>query len=195
MQIARMATTPLRPVTYNTDIEAFRHHCGGQFTGTYNCPLMLGTPLVYDAATGELVSVEGVLVEGHEHLNAELAILRDAIAQDAAAHGKAPEGFEGLMLRVQGGLSRFQLIDIRHPDIALWRQVNLLADLFCHLETSLPHVRPVQHQPTSALRSEGQFKRWLGTWKKPGIGGVLIKRAEYLPGSAGAAQDVCLVRF
>lgn len=252
MQLSRMARSTLRPLAFATDIDAFRQRCGGQFTGTYHCPIIGGARIVFDAGTGECVGEDGVVLD-QPHLVAELLVLCDALRagmvpggqgtddrcegaspqklagepvsaassvgesdmrreaagcgasqaaqQDAGARtGTVPEGdgvplaIDGVLIRAAQGPCHLRIIDVRHPRLPLWRQVNLLADIFCMNERLMPHVRPLPHDPTSALKSEGQYQRWLKTWKRAGVVGVLMKRAEYQPCAPDGLRDACLVR-
>lgn len=212
MQLSRMAHSTLRPLVFGSDIEGFRTRCGGPLTGTYHCPVIGGTRAVFDPVTAELVDGDGVQVEA-PHLVDELTGVWAALLAGLATQGgvpphgadsvpdsttgatpSQPSGIEGVIVRAAQGACHFRIIDVRHSSLPLWRQINLLADLFCVHEKTFPHVRHLPHEPTSALGSEGQYRRWLKTWKRPGVVGVLLKRAEYQPGAPGSEADACLVR-
>lgn len=205
MQLSRMAHSSLRPLAFGVDIDSFRARCGGQLKGTYHCPVIGGTRAVFDPATEELVDGDGVQMDA-PHLLGELAGVWTALTADLAPQGGdaargvdgtvvgAHVGIEGVVVRAAQGACHFRITDICHPSLPLWRQINMLADLFCVHEKTFPHVRHLPHEPTSALASDGQYRRWLKTWKRPGVVGVLLKRAEYQPGAPGSEADVCLVR-
>lgn len=183
----KIANSKRRPTQYMKDIEVFREACGGSLTGTYHCVLPMGTTVIYDMATAELFNAEGVVIEGQEHLNEEFGILCKAIAEAGKVSAQGvdyamPLAFEGILLRAKDGTGYFQIVDMHHQSLSLWQQINLLNDLFSALEKYIPHLRYSQHNPTSALKSAGQVKRWLAPWRKPGIGGILIKKADYMAG-------------
>lgn len=192
MQLSRMASTLLRPTQYEEDSNAFRARCGSVLTGTYFCSVPMGTRVLYDASTHELVTVEGIVIEDQPHLSNELDALCAAVAQMI---GEAPTAVEGVLLRDKQGTGYVQILDLHHNTLTVWRQINLLADIHSQMERNIPHIRPAQHSPSSALRSDGQFKRWLMAWKKPGIHGLLVKTAECLPGKPEALSDCCFISF
>lgn len=200
------AASKRRPARYNNDIDAFREYCGGALTGTYYCVLPLGTSVIYDVESQELLNAEGVIIADQGHIHEEFKILclavqeATALAQAQASQGQdsseapMPQAFEGLLLRANDGTGYFQIVDMHHPSLCLWQQINVLTDLFCLLEKKIPHLRFSPHNPTSALRSPAQFRRWIAPWRKPGIAGVLIKKADFIAGSEHTDTDVCLVR-
>ncbi len=203
-----MAHSQLRPTQYMMDLDAFRDVCGGSLTGTYHCVLPMGTTVLYDVAEAELLNAEGVVIADQEHLLEEFTLLCQGIMEAGKASAQAakyamPKAFEGILLRAKDGTGYFQIVDMHHQSLSLWQQINVLSDLFSTLEKSIPHLRYSQHNPTSALKSAGQVRRWLAPWRKPGIAGVLIKKAEYMAGAPsekhGTAEEqattsACLIR-
>ncbi|MFI3272101.1 MAG: hypothetical protein R3Y11_08390 [Pseudomonadota bacterium] len=189
-----IAHSKLRPAQYMADMDAFREACGGALTGTYHCVLPMGTTVIFDMTTGELFNGEGVVIGGQEHLHEEFRLLCQELmaAGEAAAQARPyamPLAFEGVLLRSKDGMGYFQIVDMHHESLSLWQQINVLNDLFSVLEKRIPHLRYSQHNPTSALKSAGQVKRWLAPWRKPGIAGVLIKKAEYMAGPCGLGES------
>ncbi len=198
----KIATSKRRPATYIMDIDAFRETCGGSLTGTYHCVLPMGTTVIYDVMTGELFGAEGVVIGDQEHLQEEFTLLCQELVDAGLASAQAapyamPLAFEGILLRAKDGTGYFQIVDMHHESLSLWQQINLLSDLFSAMEKRIPHLRYSQHHPTSALKSAGQVKRWLTPWRKPGIAGVLIKKADYMAGVEQGEQAhdaACLIR-
>ncbi len=195
MQLGRMARSALRPMIVGTDIEAFRRHCGGSLGGLFHCMRYPGPRLLWDGGTGEFVDEAGAVVEGLDALAGELAVLRDAVggALAGGASAAVPVSMDGALLRGQDGSAHYRIYDLIHPDLPVWRQVNLLADLFCQLEHRVPHVRPVPHEHTPAMKTDTRVARWLATWKRPGCGGVLLKRPELVYAPGRETPDVCSV--
>ena len=195
MQLGRMARSALRPMIVGTDVQAFREYCGGSLGGLFHCMRYLGPRLLWDGGTGEFVDEAGAAVADLDALAGELALLRDAVgvALGGSPSAAIPVSMDGTLLRGQNGSAHYRICDLIHPDLPVWRQVNLLADLFSQLEHRVPHVRPVQHEHTPAMKTDTRVARWLATWKRPGCGGVLLKRPElvYTPGRE--TLDACSV--
>lgn len=205
MQLGRMARSALRPMIVGADIEVFRQHCGGSLGGLFHCMRYLGPRLLWDGGTQEFVDEAGavmgdvgdvgdvVAVAGLDALAGELAVLRDAVGAALAGSASAavPVSMDGTLLRGQDGSAHYRICDLIHPDLPVWRQVNLLADLFCQLEQRVPHVRPVPHEHTPAMKTETRVARWLATWKRPGCGGVLLKRPELVYAPGRETPDAC----
>ncbi|MBG3878087.1 hypothetical protein FVW20_13985 [Desulfovibrio oxamicus] len=195
MQLGRMAQSALRPMIVGTDIEAFRQHCGGSLGGLFHCMRYPGPRLLWDGGTQEFVDEAGAAVAGLAALAGELAVLRDAVGAALAGSASAAVSvsMDGTLLRGQDGSAHYRICDLIHPEIPVWRQVNLLADLFCQLEQRVPHVRPVPHEHTPAMKTETRVARWLATWKRPGCGGVLLKRPELVYAPGQETPDACCV--
>lgn len=185
MQLARMARSAWRPVVWSTDLEAFRTRCGQSLAGTFHCAAYPGETVVWDWATAEVVPASGVALSLPPRLEAELQLVREALS------AAAPEtkGLDGVFGRTPDGGGWLRIYDLVHPTLPLWRQVNLLADVFAGLESKIALVRPAAHTLTSSMPTEARYKRWLATWKKPGLQGVILKHAEYArdPSTAGGA--------
>lgn len=190
----KIAYSKRRPTEYMKDLVAFREACGGTLTGTYHCILPMGTTVMYDVATSELFNGEGVIIDGQGHLQEEFGLLCQAIVEagKATALGQEyamPLAFEGILLRAKDGTGYFQIVDMHHESLSLWQQINVLTDILSALEKRIPHLRYTTHSPSSALKSDGQVKRWLAPWRKPGLAGVLVKKAEYMAGQQDASEE------
>ncbi|GFM36523.1 hypothetical protein [Desulfovibrio psychrotolerans] len=261
MRIASMAKSPLRQMRYADDVEAFRLARGGHLGGTMHCARYLGTRILWDAATEEFISPEGVVVPGLDHLTAELRMVRDRglaafgsalpphcggrgagegfgesdgegagqisgeSAGDAAGGGSGnsaatpaacvPDvggvgGMDGVLIPVQQGLPHFRIYDVFSGqseaaptgsegadagNMTLWRQINLLADMFAELDSKTVYTRPVQYFHTPSLDSEKRVTRWLKNWTtRPGCGGVYFKEMEFVYQPNRTAQGACVVR-
>lgn len=188
MNIQVMARSTLRPMRFMYDIEAFRELRGGHLGNTMHCARYLGQHVLWDAFSREFVSEEGLCLEGLDHLHTEFGIVHDLV-QEATGHSASAYA---VIIPVQQGRPRARIYDLIHPNLPLYIQVNLLADMFSALESTVPHTRPVQYFHTSSLNSEKRVTRWLKNWvKRPGCGGVMVKDMEfhYCPGED--AIDAC----
>lgn len=193
MQIVSMAKSTLRTISYPTDVHQFRAERGGHLGGTLHCARYLGSRYLWDSGTGECISEEGVDTQGFDHLKEEFALVRD---RAEAALGCSIH-LEGVVIPVQQGLPHFRIYDMftANPEtpLTLWRQINLLADMFAELDRKTVYTRPVQYFHTSSLDSETRVTRWLKNWTtRPGCGGVFFKDVEFVYTPGTLAHNACV---
>lgn len=205
MQFARTATSELRHMTIPTDIHAFRNRRGGHLGGTMHCAVYVGTPVLWDGQTGELLSPEGLALNlppnglpandtqdaATEHLQDELHTVRNVVHK---ATGHLAD-IHGVLIPVKGKC-HFRIYDMIHTKLPLHAQVNVLADVFASgLSNTLQYTRPVQYFHSPALDSEKRVERWMKSWKKrPGCCGVSFKDLEFVyqpSGDAGENATAC----
>lgn len=119
-------------------------------------------------------------------------------------------GMDGVLIPVQQGLPHFRIYDVFSGqseaaltgsegadagNMTLWRQINLLADMFAELDSKTVYTRPVQYFHTPSLDSEKRVTRWLKNWTtRPGCGGVYFKEMEFVYQPNRTAQGACVVR-
>lgn len=188
MHIATMAASGLRPMYAAERLEDFMAARGGNLGGTFHCGVYMGTRVLWDARTDECFTAEGVVETAAGHLKPQLRLIAERIAVET---GTLPS-MDGILVRVKDSLCQYRILDMVAP-LPVWRQVNLLADAAALLEPQLPHVRPAQHFHTPVLKTEKQIARWLKSWKRPGLSGVLVKDAEMLYAAGEHSRGCCLI--
>ncbi len=193
MQIATMAKSPLRQMQYPTDLDAFLAGRGGHLGGTMHCARYMGSRVLWDSSTGEFISEEGVSMSGLDHLTPEFQL----VLQHAEAELGCPIHLDGVLIPVQQGNPHFRIYNIFTPadaaPVTLWREINLLADMFARIDRQTVYTRPVQYFHTSSMDSEKRISRWLKTWTtRPGCGGVFFKDMEFIYTPNAPAQGACV---
>ncbi len=196
--LASMARSALRPSVFPHDVEAFRLARGGHLGGTMHCARYLGCAVLWDAATDEIISPEGVAQGETAHLIPELRLLADRLSTAGVPLGG---GAAGVLVPARSGPSHLRIYDLfgsaETPFPPLWQQVNFLADIFAELDHKTIFTRPVQYFHTPSLNSPARVNRWLKNWTtRPGCGGVFFKEAEfiYTPGAPASGACVALGR-
>ncbi len=195
MQIASMAQSALRQMTYPTDLDAFRALRDGHLGGTMHCARYLGSRILWDCATGEFISEQGIATEGLDHLVPEFMLIQEG----ATAALGCPVHIDGVLIPVQKGNPHFRIYDLcaadRSTPVTLWQQINLLADMFAVLDRKTIYTRPVQYFHTANMQTDTRIARWLKTWtSRAGCGGVFFKDTEFVYTPNSEAQGACEVR-